>query len=162
MIMSKPFVILVLIAMQLLSGSGSSVYLCIGADGSLDIHSGLNSCKCCKADGNTDRQCCGRDISAHQHSSCAASRKKCTTHVASKATATCDCTHIPIARASNQPSGVTRTFVELDRQRVSSLVILPGHVNCDRQLVSRSMMYAVDKAVDDFSLAMVTLVVIRC
>lgn len=160
------FVILALIATQLLTGSGGSIYLCIGADGSLDIHSGLKACTSCKVAEKADHHCCGEHARTHHDSSCVDHGTQCPTHVAAKAAVTadrCDCVHIPVVVASDQPSRVARTSVILNEHRIFSLASLPGHGGCDRQSVSRSMPYGIDKSeIANCSLAMVSMVVIRC
>lgn len=106
--MLKSFLILMLMTTQLLAGSGRSVYLCIGDDGSfccLDM--GPASCTCC-ADQEVEISeehsgCgCGCDESKSSRDSERSSRMEPSAESILRSGDLCGCTHILLS--SEQPS----------------------------------------------------------
>jgi hypothetical protein len=90
--MPKSLLALAILMTQLLSGSGSPVYLCLDSDGSVCIDGGPDHCDCGHAEGSLHEHCCdvGDDCQSGEHDSRldadgAAERPPC------------DCTHIQIS-----------------------------------------------------------------
>lgn len=164
--MARPILILMLMMTQLLSGTGVSVYLCIGCDGSFGIHAGSDSCPPCQSDSTNSCHSCRDSAPEHHQSSCArhgSERPTPDTGNEFVAEASCGCTHIPVVVSSDQPSRAVRTSVTVDVEQFRSLVALPTFIGSDWHVLSRALLddYPAS-AVADFFLTVVSTVVIRC
>lgn len=165
--MIKSLLILMLMTTQLLAGSGVSVYLCIGSDGSYRIDAGRDSCTSCKVTCGAGCNPCSDD-SAGQHDGL-----PCGTHgndrLLQQAIETlaveesCDCTHIPIMTSSDQPTRAARTSITVDLERFSSLVAQAPGIGLAYLPVPQSSFHCCDTStVPDFTLTVVSTVIIRC
>lgn len=165
--MTKSLLILVLMTTQLLAGSGASVYLCIGSDGSYRIDAGRDSCTSCKVACGAGCTACSDD-STGQHDDL-----PCGTHgndrpfqqaiemLASEES--CDCTHIPIVTSSDQPTRTARTSIAVDFEQLSVLVAQAPGIGFAYLPVPQSSFRCCDtSAVLDFTLIVVSTIIIRC
>lgn len=170
-----------LIATQLLAGSGGSSFICIHDDGSFCcIDAGSESCKCCDDKDSHLRNYCDDEDQAH-HGTWAVSVDKhfvdaCNVDhhcgAAEKSVSCrldhCDpsgCNHIPLMVCSDQASVVARTFlmtrgVQLGRY----MACLPqrnwvGDTTFNPSLLTQSNR---DANVPDSALALMATVIIRC
>lgn len=161
--MTKTLLILLLITMQLLAGSGASVYLCIGCDGSYGIETSTESCLCDTDDHADDESCpCDCDDRHCEHRETAV-HVQLTGDGASK-DSPCGCTHIPLIVSSSQSHLLGRSVANLDAGRQSFLLAVPPNNSVFSALASRAdVRWHVARAdVLDFSLTVVSTVVIRC
>lgn len=160
--MTKQLLVLLLITMQLLAGSGASVYLCIGCDGSIGIETNAESCQCdddhtdgvsylCECE---DRHCEHRETPAQVQS---------TGEDVSK-DSPCGCTHIPLIVSSERSRHFVRTLANHEAGRLLLLTAVPPNACLCYSLVNcMGLRWHVACAdVPDFSLTVVSTVVIRC
>lgn len=159
----KPLLTLLLMTMQLLTGSGVSVYLCIGCDGSYGIKTSPYSCLC-DDNGQVEEvlyACdCGDRRCEHRHSDSHAEPSKGGFNPHTP----CGCTHVPLLVSSSQDLDFVRS---LNTQLVDSfplLAIVPlvacfheTSIGCSDSLwcISRS-------DVPILTLTVVSTVVLRC
>lgn len=165
--MSKSLLILMLMTTQLLTGGGVSGYICISSNGAFGFHFGSSSCTSCQVACEVDGKSRG-DCNAQQ--SCSSS---CSNHRIDRlnkvtigtlgVAKSCDCTHIPVTIESEPPTRVARNLTTADYNQLASLVaLLPTIGNCC-QATSQTPFHSVGTAVaPDFSLAVISTVVIRC
>ncbi|MFO0903703.1 MAG: hypothetical protein U0939_11925 [Pirellulales bacterium] len=165
--MAKSLLILMLMTTQLLAGSGDSVYLCIGSDGSYRIDAGRDSCTSCDVT-------CGADCCADSNDSIGQrDGLPCGTHGNNRrfqqaietlaAEESCDCTHIPIMTSSDQPTRAARASITVDVERLSLLVAQPSSIGLACLPAPPSSLHRwVNSAIPDFALAVISTVIIRC
>jgi len=165
--MAKSLLILMLVTTQLLAGSGDSVYLCIGNDGSYSIHAECDSCTPSQVTCETGCHSCN-DSSLGQQG-----RSPCGNHPGDRAVSqigdplvmagACDCTHIPLVMASDQPTRTTRNSIAVDFEWLSSLLAQAPTIDIAYQSVLQLTFRCYDTStVPDFTLTVVSTVVIRC
>ncbi len=165
--MSKSLLILMLVTTQLLTGGGVSGYICISSNGSFGFHFGSSSCTSCQVACEAHGKSCD-DSNAQQscNSSCGKHRieqlNKVTIGTLGVAKS-CDCTHIPVTIESEQPTRVARNLTTADYKFLASLVaLLPTIGNCC-QAISQTPFRSIGTSVaPDFSLTVISTVVIRC
>ncbi|MBS0207766.1 MAG: hypothetical protein JSS27_02320 [Planctomycetes bacterium] len=161
--MARLLLILMLMTTQLLTGSGASVYLCVGSNGSYCFDSGPDSCSCCHEEHETTGDGC-----KHEHDDAA-----CNHHDESQpvqpgtdrltALDPCGCTHIPVMLPSDQPTNASRAAVKVDVERLTALITLPLLSSFDGWLASQPAIHWSDPPPDgNFALTIVSTVVIRC
>lgn len=165
--MVKSLLILMLVMTQLLAGSGDSVYLCIGNDGSYSIHAESAPCAPGQVTCGSGCHSCN-DASPGQQE-----RSPCGNHPGDRAVfqtgdplvlaGTCDCTHIPVVMASDQPTRTTRNSIAVDFEWLSSLLAQAPTIDIAYQSVLQLTFHCYDTStVPDFTLTVVSTVVIRC
>lgn len=178
--MARAILTLTLMATQLLSVSGDAVYLCVRADGSTCcVDAGPESCTCCHApDASADSDACTElDCAAHgsdhDHDDGLAVTC-CDDHevpvsqfpaFAGVLDDACDCTHIPLAVANDQPTVSSRQ---------GGIAVLDFHVFClapvvgrEREIVALPQIRAGQRRLGesppiDFALTVISTIVIRC
>jgi hypothetical protein len=92
--MPRSLFVSMLLAVQLLSWSGPSMYLCLGSDGSVCVDFGPANCRCCQHHGDADG--CGASHKHHQSPErCNDSQRQELLLVADR---DCDCSHIQIVQ----------------------------------------------------------------
>lgn len=164
--MAKSLLILMLVATQLLAGSGGSLYLCISGDGSYCcLDSGPGSCTCCHEQ-DDDPQACASDChevtcSCHDRHETPAEP---TVEIAKEG---CGCIHIPLIVSAEQPTRVVRTATTTDAERLTQLIASPPSLDIGRAIsvASPSASWGGPPAVPQFALIALTVVstiVIRC
>lgn len=163
----KQLFILMLMTMQLLSGGGGSVYLCISNDGLCSIEMGPDSCMSCEVSCATGCNT-NRADSPVQNGRMPCSIPECDGlfHEISESlttTGSCGCTHIPITMSSDQPKRNARTSIAVDFERFtlrvahvlkSGLVCLPAIPSSEHR---RNTL-----AIPNLTLTVVSAVNIRC
>jgi hypothetical protein len=165
--MTKWALFLTLAIAQLLSGSGGNVYLCVKNDGSCYcVDAGPESCTCgSEREGCQQEACCegtecegGKACGNHCSASCSEQHQFA-------ANDPCQgCSHIPLLISAEQPTSVSRASTELsEAQRVvlfaaSNPVPRLSEFSPTGLEVRRSS----PPTVRDFSLTMLSTVVIRC
>lgn len=165
--MVKSLLVLMLVMTQLLAGSGDSVYLCIGNDGSYSIHAGSAPCTPGQVTCGSGCHSCN-DASPGQQE-----RSPCGNHLGDRAVSqtgdplvlagACDCTHIPLVMASDQPTRTTRNSIAVDFEWLSSLLAQAPTIDIAYQSVLQLTFRCYDTStVPDFTLTVVSTVVIRC
>ena len=172
--MAKSFFILMLVAAQLLTGSGGSVYLCIGSDGSFCcVDSGPGSCTCCHEHADESQvacrsqECenaddrCAESCCEHQHADLPSDNGREERHVDDP----CGCIHVAVMVPAGQPTSVARSSSASDRERLVQIVAgLPAE--CSAYEVSASPVLSSPSsgppAVPDFHLTVVSTVILRC
>lgn len=165
--MSKSLLILMLMTTQLLTGGGVSGYICISSNGSFGFHFGSSSCTscqvACEADGKSrgdsnSQQSCSSSCGKHR-----VDRLKKVTIGTQGVARSCDCTHIPVTIESEQSTRVARKSVTADYEELASLVaLLPTIGNCC-QAISQTTFHSIGiPVVPNFSLTVISTVVIRC
>jgi len=164
--MANSLVALMLIATQLLTGGSVSVYLCIRRDGSYRIDTGPNSCAVTKR--SCDGSCADRgDEESNHQEACLCTHKgepspQRLEHCAVSAEA-CDCLHIPVLVASDQPTRSAGQSVRGELERLSSLLAVASMHHIARPCLSPPMLLQRDHPGGvAFSLAVIATVVIRC
>jgi hypothetical protein len=118
----KSLLILMLAALQVLSGTGAARFLCISRSGSVCIDSGPESCQCCGHDescrdeepDNDEHGCCHNDAVTK---SCDAQKadRPAASESAIVADETCGCTHISISAGQYTVVKAASTAMELDQ-----------------------------------------------
>lgn len=162
--MTKSFLILMLMTVQLLSGSRMSVYVCVGADGSWFIHPGSDCCKFRQSDESTGCGCCDENR-PEDDSLCSgdvddrlASTIECLIPAGP-----CDCKHMPVIMASGMRNRVVRASATMDLERLAAQTVLLPFVG---SVCPAAPGFARDAsetlAAADFFLTVVSTVVIRC
>lgn len=162
--MVRSLLLLTLVLTQLLAGSGASVYLCIDEDGLCCVDGGAESCTCCQQIQAEATDACGRD---HGDSQCCRheeSQPSDSNEGGSVTNDACDCTHLPLTMPSDQPASPARKLNASDAGRLLALTALvPSSLDFvlsfDGPQVSESLGAL---AVPDFTLLMVTAIIIRC
>ncbi|WP_437186511.1 hypothetical protein SH668x_003665 [Planctomicrobium sp. SH668] len=169
--MAKSLLILMLMTTQLLAGSGGSVYLCISNDGEY----------CCLDTGPRSCTCCQEHQQEAAHETCC-SDAGCTEGIAEPSCGhhdetspcpeqnrvvkddACGCTHIPVAASAGHPTTVTRPTVTVDSERLALLVAwLPTWLSgTDAASFLPHFRWTGPPAVPDFTLTVISTVVIRC
>lgn len=164
--MAKPFLILLLTAMQFLTGSGTSIYLCIGMDGSWTIHSesaGCTSCESTGAAGHHSSPECSKEPVCSPCSGHAADHADEPSVAALTLTDSCDCTHVPVVVNIVQPSRAAPISIAVDCERLLQFSALPLFIGIGWQGVSRPQWDVCGHAAAaNFSLTVVSTIVIRC
>jgi hypothetical protein len=175
--MTRAILILTLMATQLLSVSSDAIYLCVRNDGSTCcVDAGPESCACC--DGHDEMP----DSHACQASDCAAGGLDHDHHVAADccedhdvpvpqspafagvAVDTCDCTHIPLTMANEQPTITSRQVAAADFD-FHAFLLAP--VVQEREVFLLSQDFSVQHWLCeapriDFALTAISTIVIRC
>jgi hypothetical protein len=160
--MTKTLLILLLMTMQLLAGSGASVYLCIGSDGSYGIETNTESCLCDNDDDHDESCPCDCDDRHCEHRETAV-HIQFTGDGVGKAMP-CGCTHIPLIVSSNQSDLYVRSVANHDTDRQLLLLAVPSNDSIFGELASCAVerWHVAHADVPDFSLTVVSTVVIRC
>lgn len=128
--MVKSLLMIVLITLQLLAGSGVSAYLCIGDDFQIRFHTDSDTCSSCSVSAVGCTAC--EQAKTDQHHQC------CMTHsdqstIDSLVTAdSCDCIHIPVILASGHVIRILRPICAEDLKLLlsPSLIHDTTHFNC--------------------------------
>lgn len=166
LLMTKSMLILMLITTQLLSWSGASLYLCIDSDGSYCIHAGPDSCTSCQVTGAGQNACSDANLGQRGGSLCGKhGEDRLIQHSVAvvEPVESCDCTHIPIMLASDQRTRAARESIALDFARLSSVVAQAPAVGLVCLSVFQSGFHCCDaSAVPDFTLTVISTVIIRC
>ncbi len=115
--MAKRLLIMALVAVQCASWSGASLFLCLGADGSVCIDGGPESCTSCHEE-DAGHACCDCH-SACQHDD---HDDSCVPHGLQLASDPCDCTHVQIAQ-SQAPSVVAKSVAQSGLDRTAAFVM---------------------------------------
>ena len=163
-----------LVATQLLAGSGVSVHLCFSSDGSFCcIDGGAASCSCCKP-ADEPKKSLENQLPAGNARKCNAGCCKVANnewHGEEKyppalAEAPCGCTHIPLALASGEQSIASRSGAA-PSERVShqfSALWLPATLlnAADLSLLPPRLEMGRQPHVPNYTLVVVSIVVIRC
>jgi hypothetical protein len=159
--MAKPLLILMLLTAQLLTGSSVSVYLCIASDGSLRTDTGPDSCTSCQ-DTCSDSACGA--LTAERHGSERQGRNRLLQTCEVPALETpCDCVHIPIVTSSDQPARTAQSSITLEFEQLSSLVAPVSSIGLGCLSLSRpNVLYCDVCGVHDFTLTVISTVIIRC
>ncbi len=162
MVISKLLIILMLATTQLLSGSGVSLYLCISNDGIFCIHWGAVCGNSCQSSSESSCGSCSNDDAEQRRNQLCRSRDSGPLdHLAIQDS--CDCTHIPIALSSGQPTAHAQTSVTVDSERLSSNFV---QMPCIGFACLPMPLSAVDRfgasKIPDFTLTVVSTVIIRC
>lgn len=161
--MTKTLLILLLMTMQLLAGSGASVYLCIGCDGSYGIETNTESCLC-DGKNHTDGESCACDCD-DQH--CEHRESPAQVQLAGEGVSRerpCGCTHIPLIVSSDRYRHFVRSLANHKAGRVLFLAAAPSN-DCFSYAVASctELRWHVSRAdVPAFSLIVVSTVIIRC
>jgi hypothetical protein len=158
---------MVLVATQLLVGSGGSLYVCFAHDGVwCCIDAGPNHCQCCNPDCGEPRDaCCMKsDLDVASSSGCPhRDTDHFSPHPSNFGTDdSCECTHIPVLIAASQPLAAPRssgTVAEELAYLVAACLPTAGGT-CDAALIAHGS--AVPPAFPDFALTVISTVVIRC
>lgn len=175
--MTRTLLILTLISTQLLSVSGDALYLCVRNDGSTCcVDAGPESCTCCQApdeladsDPCHESECSSHGLD-HDHGLAAGC---CEDHElpASPFPAfvavigdDCDCTHIPLAVASEQPTVNSRQSAAADLDFHAFLLAPAGQGREIGSLVGDFSLqqWLGDAPPIDFALTVMSTIVIRC
>lgn len=124
-VMAKSLLMIVLITMQFLAGSGGSAYLCIGDDFEIRFHIDSNSCSECTVGCSA-----GEEAKADQrHDHC------CMTHADYSITDSmvtadqCDCIHIPVMLASGHVIRIVRPICAEDLKLLLSPFVFHDATN---------------------------------
>lgn len=159
-VMVKSLLILMLVATQLVSGSGGSVYLCVKSDGTYCcLDSGPASCNCCQdelPETLADSDCGDAACQCHDRDGVQQS-------VAIEDDG-CGCTHIPLIVVVEQPARIVRTAMATDVERLALLVAWsPAFYFGDDVPVSwPPNTGGQPTGIPDFALTIISTVVIRC
>lgn len=165
--MAKWALFLTLAFAQLLSGSGGNVYLCVKNDGSCYcVDTGPESCQCgseresCQQEACCEGTECGGDKACGSH--CSAS---CPDQIQFTANAPCqECSHIPLLLSSEQPTSVSRGSTDLTEAQRVLLLAAPNPAPRPSEFspTGLEVWRSSPPTVRDFSLTMLSTVVIRC
>jgi len=168
-VMSKTLLILMLMATQLLAGTGGSLYLCISNDGScccFDV--GPESCTCGRGhkDGSAGRAAASCDCGevtcqCHECHETSIPESEATIEVANE---DCGCVHIPLMVSVEQPTRTVRSTIATDAERLALLIAsLPSiSVNHTFSVNSPEVRWNGPPAVPEFALTVISTVVMRC
>lgn len=167
--MAKSLIVLVLMTTQFLTGISGSVYLCISNDGSYCcIDAGPASCECCHEPVEPSHDACCAEPGCE-----VASEFSCEAHDEDSpqpdrhsfaAVDPCGCTHVPVMVSSDQPTTVARSSTAVDVERLSLLIALPLTLGSGLEIAvpSPHIHWSGPPAVPNFSLTVISTVVIRC
>lgn len=161
--MAKSLLILMLVATQLLAGSGGSLYLCISGDGSCCcLDSGPGSCTCCH-EPDDDPQACASDCD-EVACRCHDGRETPAAPTVEIANDDCGCIHIPLIVSAEQPTRVVRTATTTDAERLTQLIASPPSLDIGHTIsvASPPASWGRPPAVPQFALTVISTVVIRC
>lgn len=175
--MTRAILILTLMATQLLSVRGDALYLCVRNDGSTCcIDAGPDSCTCCHAPlapASSD-SCLKSDCGSHSHGQDHDLAVACCTDDAIPAPQfpavgavvgyACECTHIPLAAAAEQPTINSRQNAAFD---LDFHAFLLAPLNQQREVVSLARDVSFQRGLGetppiDFVLTVISTIVIRC
>lgn len=175
--MTRAILILTLMTTQLLSVSGDAIYLCVRNDGSTCcVDAGPESCTCCQApDELADSDPChesdgGSHGLDHDHglaARCCEDQEVPVPHFPAFGGVigdACDCTHIPLTVASEQPSINSRQSAAAD---IDFHAFLLAPVGQEREIVSLTPDFSLQQwlceaPTIDFALTVISTIVIRC
>lgn len=167
--MTKSLLILMLMTTQLSSGSGVSVFVCIRNDGScICLDSGPTSCTCCKKHDGCQHCACHPDTDCEET---VASNCGCHDNESPKpvqfgflAGDSCGCTRFPVMVSSNQPTTITRSTIPVEVDQLALLAAWLPTLCSGVQVVSTQphLGWRGPPTVPDFTLAVISTVVIRC
>lgn len=161
--MAKSLLVLMLVTTQLLAGSGDSVYLCIGNDGSYSIHSECDSCTPSQITCGIGCHSCNNASPGQKERLHPGERSVSPTGDPPVLAGLCDCTHLPIVMASDLPTMVTRNSITVDLECLSFLFTQAPTINVARRSALQLTFCWLDTStIPDFTLTVVSTVVIRC
>lgn len=161
--MIRSLLVLLLVATQLLAGSGGSVYLCIGRDGTACLDAGPESCTGCHDhDETADSVCAGASCMPscghhhHEQSSPPAEDQRA-------AADPCGCTHIPLMVAASQPTTRSRGSIATETERFCPAIEwAPSVAVIEAIAPARILPHSGPPEALDFGLIVVATVVSRC
>jgi hypothetical protein len=165
--MAKSLIILMLMTTQLFAGSGESVYLCISNDGSYCcLDAGPETCTCCRnheepsEDACCSNAACAGEVACGHHDE----TSPCPNYFGRIASDPCGCTHIPVMSSAAKPTTIARTSVRAEAERLALLdACLPTcFIGVDAATLSPHLRWTGPPAVPDFTLTVISTVVIRC
>lgn len=168
--MAKLLIILMLMTTQLLAGTCRSMHLCISNDGSYCcIDAGPDSCTCCqKHSEGVPEACCDEHAGDEVSEKCGEHCEEEITEPDAQSSVAgdpCGCTHIPLMGSSSHPTITpARTTINESIERCSLLVAwLPALFARDAAVApSPHLRWFDPPVVPDFSLTVISTVVIRC
>jgi len=161
--MAKSLLILMLVATQLLAGSGGSLYLCISGDGSFCcLDSGPGSCTCCHEQ-DDDPPACASDCD-EVTCRCHDRRETPADPTVEIANEGCGCIHIPLIVSAAQPTRVVRARTPTDAERLRQLMASLPSIDVAHTAIVASppASWGGPPAVPQFALTVVSTAVIRC
>lgn len=160
-VMAKSLLMIVLVTMQLLTGSGVSAYLCIGDNFQIRFHIDSNSCTFClgcMVDGSADKEA----KTNQQHNYC------CMAHADhsitdSRVTADlCDCIHIPVMLASGHVIRIVRPTCAEDLKLLLSPLVNHDTTNFNCHSFQTDLICLPERPNSRDTLFAVSTVIIRC
>ena len=167
--MVKSLLILMLMTMQLLAGSGGSVYLCISNDGEYCcLDTGPQSCTCCQEHQQeaAHETCCSEVGCSGKIAGPPCGQRNESSSLSGEMVmdGACGCTHVPIAASADHPTTVIRPTVTVESERLALLVAwLPTRLgDTDAAAFLPHFRWTGPPAVPDFTLTVISTVVIRC
>jgi len=175
--MARAILILTLVTTQLLSVSGDAIYLCVRNDGSTCcVDAGPESCTCCQApDKLAESESC-HESDCDSHGLAHGHGLAATCHEEHAVPATqipaigsvigddCDCTHIPLAVSSEQPTINSRQSAAANLDFHAYLLAPAGQEHEIGSVVGDFSLqqWLGDAPPIDFALTVISTIVIRC
>lgn len=167
--MAKSLLVLMLMATQLLAGSGGSLYVCISHDGSFcGLDSGPESCKCAgdhdhqPSDGCRDSHCHHKseicdEVDGHENDEAFSPLEFLDRDG-------CGCTHIPLMLSSDRPIRFVRTSLMTQSEPLGFVVALLPFWNCasPSEALLANCRWNGPPVVCDFTLMAISTIIIRC
>jgi hypothetical protein len=166
--MAKSLLVLMLMATQLLAGSGGSLYVCIGHDGSFcGLDSGPESCQCSDHD-HQPHDACRDSYCDHTSEFCDEDDHHEVDQAFSPSVFLdsdgCGCTHIPLMLSSDRPARFARTSLTTQSEPLGFVVALLPFWNCASHtdaLLANGRRNG-PPAASDFALMAISTTIIRC
>ena len=167
--MFRSLIIVTLMSTQLLAGSAGTAFLCVCNDGSsVCVCPGPDACTCCRESCERSPENCLDSTSREAESdhccgNCADDPVQSDVFFAVDSVP-CGCTYIPLMVESVQPTTMTRSAIMETVERYSLIVsLLPTSVGSDEvDMRPPHWHWLQPPAVPNFSLTVISTVVIRC
>lgn len=163
--MARSLLVLVLIGMQLLSGSGISVYICLRSDGAIRLVSGPEACDTCQE----PSEGCGRSCnhSSPKHPAPPSEEQDQSDEIPSDLVPAFQdrgCTHLPVVVASDPAEkALARISPPVDRDGQALPFALPGPFETTPPVTGLGLASGFPiSSIRNFVLGMVSISVMRC
>jgi hypothetical protein len=162
--MIRLWLILALVATQVLSGSGAAYYVCLNGDGSYCcIDAGPDACTCCHEHDSPPADACAdaAGTCGHHHDDDAAPPAGSGVTLSDA----CDGTHIPVMASADQALRATRSAAAANAERLAlGGAWLPSWGNAAASVVfaAAPARWGGPPTVPDFAVTVVSTVALRC
>lgn len=134
--MARSILVVMLMATQLLAGSGGPVYLCIRSDGSFCcLDAGPGSCGCCEVEAPDRKKSSGCSCCHHDSAPVCESTadRKCSADLVGVIVGHCDCTHVLLVQ-ENSSARVVRASGSVERIGPMGLAVDPSSTSIAEEM----------------------------